>query len=161
MDTVISNEELAQNVIVHLYNSSVSGSLRSISLALGMKDTPKPKHSRLKELQDLCELVGEDRRLFYAAVAAVAEFAVYRVLDFVETYNRFDSEHNEEEYPHLSLSYMDKCPEGVSSVALSKYGSEELGQLFKKVARSDEMWSLVESNIDKLASKEAGRKGKL
>ncbi|SRR5579875_3458172 len=152
MEPIMSNEELLQNVLVHLYNSAVSGTLRSIYLTLRMQDAPKPADSRLSDLQALYELMREDQRLFYAATTAIAEFAVYRVLDFIETYNRFDSEHNEEEFPHLSLSFMNKSPEGDSSVTLSKYGSERLGQVFKRIARSNEMRSLVESIIDKLVS---------
>jgi len=147
----MSREELAQKVLIHLYNSAVLGALKSTSLVLGMRDLKKAKNPRFRDLQMLYELVGENRRLFYASAAAVAEFAVYCVLDFVETYNRFDSQNNEGEFPHLSLTYMDLSTEGIHSVLLSKYGSEDLGQLFKQVARSNEMQSLVESIIDQLA----------
>ena len=156
MENHNSREELAKKVLVHLYNSAVLGSLRSTALALGMMDAAKPKNPRLKDLRALYELVGEDRRLFYAAAAALAEFTAYSVLDFIERYNCFDSDNNEEEYPHLSLEYMDSSPEGVYSVSLSKYGSEELGQLFKQVAKSGEMLSLVESIINQLSKCERG-----
>jgi hypothetical protein len=158
MHSSISREELAQKALVHLYNSAVLGSLRSTALALGMMGATKPKNPRLKDLQVLYELVGENRRLFYAAAAALAEFAVYSVLDFIERYNCFDSENNEEEFPHLSLTYMNTSQEGVYSIALSKYDSEELGQLFKQVARSDEMQSLIESIIDQLATRDKKHK---
>ena len=75
-------------------------------------------------------------------------------LDFIETYNSFDSENNEEDYPHLCLSYMSRSSEGTRSTPLSNFGSEELGQLFKEIARSEEMRSLVASTIGRLAARQ-------
>ena len=150
-----SRKELSEKVLIHLYNSAVSGSLRSTAMVLGMKDSSRAKNPRLKDLQTLFQKVGEDRRLFYAGAAAIAEFAVYCVLDFLETYNRFDSEHNKEDVPRVSLVYTSAAPEGINSMTLSHYGSGDLGKLFKQVARSDEMRSLVESVIDQLAGQNA------
>ena len=154
-----SRKELSEKVLIHLYNSAVTGSLRSTALALGMKDSSRAKNPRFKDLQMLFQKVGEDRRPFYAGVAAIAEFAVYCVLDFLETYNRFDSEHNKEEVPRVSLVYTSAAPESVQSVTLSQYGSGDLAKLFKHVARSDEMRSLVESVIDQLARKKENGHG--
>jgi hypothetical protein len=153
MENSVARKELSRKVLIHLYNSAVLGALRSTALVMGTKDASGAKNPRLKDMHSLFERIGKDRRLFYAAAAAVAEFAVYLVLDFVETYNRFDSEDNEEDYPHVSLVYTNAAPGGTPSVTLSEYGSEELGDLFKQVARSEDMQSLVESVIDQLATR--------
>jgi hypothetical protein len=56
-----------------------------------------------QDLRALYDLAGTDRRLFYSAATALAEFTVYSVLYFVEKYSRFDSEHNKEAFPQVSL----------------------------------------------------------
>jgi hypothetical protein len=92
--------EIINNVVVHMYNSVVVGSLESTALILRMKllgETMNPRHKDLKTLYDT--LGPERRRLFYNAAVAIAEFAVFRTLDFVERYNRFESERNRNEYP--------------------------------------------------------------
>lgn len=154
MTDPVSRNELAQNVLIHLYNSAVGGALRSTAPLLGTKDAARVKNPRFRDLQELYKLSENDRRVFYAAAAALAEAAVYCALDFVETYNRFDSEHNKEPYPQVSLVYKNTGPEGLHSVTLSEYGSGDLGKLFLRIARSDEMRAHMESLIVQL-----GRKG--
>ena len=148
-----SRKELAQKVLIHLYNSAVGGALRSTAPVLRMKDTAIVKNPRFADLHALYKLSEHDRRLFYAAAAAIAEAAVYRALDFVERYHRFDSEHNKEAYPQVSLVYTNSSPEGLQSVTLSEHGTEELGTLFLKISRSAEMRALMESVIDQLAGR--------
>ncbi len=153
----MSEKELSEKVLIHLYNSAVAGSARSISMVLGLKGLPIAKNPRFKDLQSLAELSGDDRQLFFAGVIAVAEFAVYRVLDFIEMYHTFDSENNKEQFPHLSLNYTDRSSDGIRNVTLSKFDSQELGMLFKQIARSDEMRSLAESTINQLAMSKIDR----
>jgi hypothetical protein len=153
MENPVSRQELAQNVLVHLYNSTVLGSLRSTAPVLRAKDTAWMNNPRLDDLRALYKLSQDDHRLFYAAATALAEFVVYSALDFVERYHRFDSEHNKGPYPQLSLVYTSAGPEGLDSVTLSEHGSEELGKLFRKIARSDEMRALVEKTIEQLAAR--------
>ena len=86
----------------------------------------------------------EQRRLFYDAIAAISEFAVYRALDFIEHYNRFESEQNREEYPRLSLVYSRVAGE---NVLISQFGSNELGIMFRNICRADQMRSLVDATI--------------
>jgi hypothetical protein len=149
--------ELAQNVLVHLYNSAVLGSLRSTAPVLKAKDVSWMKNPRLEQLRALYRLSEDDRRLFFAAARAIAEFAVYRAIDFVERYHRFDSDQNKGPYPHLSLIYTSAGPDGLQSTTLSEHGSEELGRLFKKVALSDEMKALAEAIIDQLVANAENR----
>jgi hypothetical protein len=149
----VARRELAQKVLIHLYNSAVGGSLRSTAPLLRAKDTSLVKNPRFKDLQALYKLSENNRRLFYAAAIALAEAAVYRTLDFVEMYHRFDSEHNKELYPQLSLIYTTAGPNGLNSTTISEHGTEELGKQFLRLARSQEMRALMESIIDQLAAR--------
>ncbi len=81
MDAV-TRKELTEKVLIHLYNSAVSGSVKSTALAVGMKEAAWATNPRFEDLRALYELAGNDRRLFYSGAAAIAEFAAYRILDF-------------------------------------------------------------------------------
>lgn len=132
-----------------MYNSTVVGAMNSVGVILGMKNSPTAKNPRLGHLRAVFEALGADRRNeFYAAVVAIAEFAVYRVLDFIETYSRFDSESNEGEFPRLTLAYNSLEPDGVQTTTLSEFGSDHLGRVFKEIARDDEVRALVDSLIN-------------
>jgi hypothetical protein len=69
------------------------------------------------------------------------------VLDFIETYNRFESDDNDEDVPTLCLSYRRRSQDGVETTALSTFGTERLGQLFKQVSQQDNVKALVDSAI--------------
>ena len=147
----ISANALTQNILMHLYNSAVIGSMDSIGLIIGMSSN-NPKNPRFQDLRAVFDELGEDKRkLFYEGVAAVAEFVVYRSLYFVETYNRFDAEENPTPYPHLSLIYSDKTDDDIDSVEISEYGIQKLGEVFKTIARSDEVRQLVQEAINRNA----------
>ena len=151
-----NNEQLVSNVLVHLYHSAVIGVLRSIRLVLGMNlpnEAMNPRHKDLKAVYDA--LGSEQRRLFYDAVAAISEFAVYRALDFIEHYNRFESEENRNEYPRLSLVYSRVVGEDVVQQLISQFGSDELGKMFKHVARDDEMRLLVDETIKSIIDRQS------
>lgn len=144
-------DELTRKVLSHLYDSAVVGSISSISLILGMKAKGVTMNPRFQDLRALFDELGEEkRRLFYEGVIAISEFAVFSFLDFVEMYSRFDSEENDGPYPHLSLIYREASSEDAGR-EISEFGSKNLGQLFKKIARLDEMRALVEEAIDRKA----------
>ena len=154
MDDQSKTAEIARKALLHIYNSTVVGSINSIAMIVGIKDVNSLKNPRFGDLRAAYEALGkEGRREFYGAIAAIAEFAVYSVLDFVETYSRFDSEENEEEYPRLTLTYDTVELEGVQATTLSEFGSENLGRLFKEIARNDEVRALVDSVIDQQAQR--------
>lgn len=140
-----------EKVLIHLYNSTVVGSLNSISIALRMKSVGPPKNPRFKDLQEACDLLGpEHRRLFYNAVAAIAEFAVYRTFDFVEQYSRFDSEANTDEFPRVEMVYADRVDGEIVRLPISGFGCEELGKKWKEIARREDIKQLVESALKRV-----------
>ncbi len=146
-----TSKAVRQKVLLHLYNSAVVGSLNSISLILRMKLVAQPVNSRYKDLQDTYDTLGpERRRLFYDAVASVAEFAVYRTLDFVVQYSRFDSESNTSEFPRVEVNYADFVDGQPCQVPISKFGTEELGNEWKEIARREDIRQLVEAAIKKV-----------
>ncbi len=117
-------EQIAQKVLLHLYNSTVRGSIDSIGMIIGMAKVGSARNPRFKDLRAIYDSLGADgRKTFYAAVVAIAEFAVYRTLDFVENYYQFDSEDNKEKLPNLSLVYNDRAGDGVTTTTLSDFGS--------------------------------------
>src|SRR5437879_3035699 len=137
-----SDDELAKKVLLHLYTSIVVGTLKSTAGILRMKLANHTMNPRYKDLRALYDSLGESgRRLFYDSVAAIAEFSVFSTLDFVETYNRFDSEdkRNDDEYPRLDFVYSDATGERVAHYTLSKFGSVQLGMLFKQIARAEDL----------------------
>ena len=143
-------DETVNRVLLHLYNSVVVGSINSVALMLRIATAapaapPNPRREDLKQLYDL--LGPEGRELFYGAVTSVAEFAVYRVLDFVEQYSDFDSQDNDSDFPRLSLVYTELVNGNEHPLVLSNFGTENLGQRFKKIARNNEVQELVESAI--------------
>jgi hypothetical protein len=145
-------ESVSQKILTHLHRRTVVGSINSIALILGMRESNAAMNPRFKDLKAIYEQLGEERRgLFYAAVAAITEFAVYGTLDFIETYNRFDSEDNDEALPSLALVYRSSSPEGIETTAITEFGSENLGQRFRQIARQDNAKALVESAIKKVA----------
>src|SRR5262249_45791203 len=97
-----------------------------------------PRHRDLKQIYDA--LAPESRRMFFESAAAIAEFSVYGVLDFIEQYNRFESVTNDKAFPHLTVVYEDSAED---KSILSRFGSEELGMLFKQIARLGEVRDLV------------------
>src|SRR4051812_30941314 len=100
MSDPTASRELQRKVLTPLYTNAVVGALNSTAMALGMASSVKSKNPRYADLRHLFDTCGPDnRRQFYAAVASIVEFAAYCVLDFVEGYNRFDSGHNDHEYP--------------------------------------------------------------
>ncbi len=149
-----SSKEVEQKVLVHLYNSVVVGSISSMALMprvgnpAAMATTGNPRREDLKELYDL--LGSENRDLFYRAAASIVEFAVYCVLDFLERYNRFDSQRNESNFPRLSLVYIDVADGKEDHLELSTFGSKKLGTAFKSIARNDETRRLIESAINQI-----------
>jgi hypothetical protein len=153
MDSRPAPEELLQKVLTHMHARVVTGSLNCTAMSLRMKDTSWFKDPRYPDLRKVADLLGADgRRDFFAAVAAIAEFALYGALDFIEMYNRFDAERNKETHPSLSLAYLEATAEGVHSWTLSRFGSEEMGRIDKRIARSDEMRAAVDRIIDQLAT---------
>jgi len=151
MDESMTTDATVQKVLVHLYNSAVVGSLNSISLILRTKSFGQRMNPRQKELQKAYEALGpEHRQLFFSAVASIAEFAVYRALDFFEQYNRFDSEANINEFPRVELVYADVADGTVCQLPISSFGTEKLGKKWKEIARSDDIQQLVESAISKV-----------
>ena len=79
-----NNEQLVSNVLVHLYHSAVIGAVRSIRLILGTQQPNEAMNPRYKDLKAVYDALGsEQRRLFYDAVAAISEFAVFSALDFI------------------------------------------------------------------------------
>jgi|GEM_PF-4794772 hypothetical protein len=54
-----------------------------------------------------------------------------------------------------ALVYTNATPDGLQSITLSEHSTEDLGKLFQRIARSDEMRSLVEKVIDQLAGQNA------
>jgi hypothetical protein len=151
MEESMTPDAAAKKVLVHLYNSAVVGSLSSISLILRMKPAGQPMNPRHKDLKEIYDSLGsEHRRLFFNAVTAIAEFSVYRTLDFVEQYNRFDAEANTSEFPRLELVYTDITEGKVRQLPISNFGSEELGKEWKETARRPDIRQLVESVINNL-----------
>jgi hypothetical protein len=148
MENPATKAEVISNVLIHLHHSVVVGTLDSIAIILRMKllnETMNPRHKDLRELYDT--LGSEGRRLFYDAVAAIAEFAVYGTLDFIERYNRFESEENRNEYPSLSLLYNHVVGKDMIQQMISQFGSDELGKSFKRIARNDQIRVLVDATI--------------
>ncbi len=93
MQTDAKKDQLLSNVLIHLYHSEVVGALGSIATLLRMKLPNDPMNPRYKDLKGLYDALGpERRRLFYDSVVGIAEFAIYGTLDFIEHYNRFESE---------------------------------------------------------------------
>lgn len=145
-------QEIARKVLLHLYNSAVPGTLRSISMALQIaRSSRSAKHDSTDDLHALSELASADARVFYSSAAAIAEFAVYCVLDFIETYNRFDCPDNESPFPHLGLTY-EMTDDESEQMTLSAFGSGKLGQLFKQLARSSEFRSLRDQTVSELTT---------
>lgn len=89
--------------------------------------------------------------MFYAAVIAIAECAVFGTINFIETYNRFESQDNEDDIPSLSLLFRTSSADGVNEIRLTEFGADHLSMLFKEIARSDEIKALVDSAIEHLA----------
>lgn len=150
-----SKDQLASDVLLHLYYGVVIGTLNSVALVLRMKlpddlssDRINPRHKDLKELHDF--LGPQQQLLFYNAIAAISELTVFRVLDFVGHYNRFESEHNSNEFPRLSLVYNRLVDDQVVEDVISQFGSNDLGRLFKRVGRNHEVKSLVDATITQL-----------
>jgi hypothetical protein len=75
---------------------------------------------------------------------------VFSALDFVERYNRFDSETNSSDFPRLSLFYDDSVNGMETNLKVSEFGSKRLGNEFKNVARNSEIRRLVESAINQI-----------
>ena len=69
------------------------------------------------------------------------------MLDFVEQYNRFESEKNQNEYHRLSLVYENISGKDITQQMISHFGSGELGKLFKIIARDDGIRKLVDNKI--------------
>jgi len=142
------SDEVARNALLHLYNSAVVGAVGSIALILRMKAAAPSMNPRYRDLQELYEQLGDEgRELFYKAVVSISEFAVYRTLDFIEQYNRFDAEHNSSDVPRLSLNYNTVIDGKPIQVPISTFGSEALGQTFKDIARLSDVRTLVDATI--------------
>jgi hypothetical protein len=153
MHVDIRSDEVARNALLHLYNSVIVGAVGSIALIVRMKAAAPSMNPRLKDLQELYGLLGDEgRELFYKAVVSVSEFAVYGTLDFVEQYNRFDAEHNSGDVPRLSLIYNTAIDGKPIQVPISTYGSEELGKTFKGIARLSDVRALVDATLKKVLS---------
>jgi hypothetical protein len=149
MDGNTTADALIEKVLIHLYNSVVVGSINSSSLILRMQPTSQTMNPRHKDLQELYSFLGpERRRLFYDAVAAMAEFTVYRALYFVEQYNRFDSETNSNEFPRVDVVYTSIIDSKLCQLPISKFGTEELGTEWKMISRRDDIRQLVQSAIN-------------
>jgi hypothetical protein len=148
---------VVQKVLMHMYNSVVVGSLNSIAIVLRMKMAPEAMNPRHKDLKELYDILGPNgRRLFYNATASIVEFALYRTLDFVEQYNRFDSDTNEHEFPRISLVYTDAVNGKEDQSTISTFGSQELGRAFKRTARREEVKQLVEAAISDILGSPSG-----
>lgn len=121
----------------------------------------EPRNPKLQDLLALHNVVGEDReRIFYAGVASIAEFTVYKMLEFIETYNQFDTEDNASDHPRLELVYSATTAGGIKQVTLSEFVSDylpgpcvgRLGKLFKDIARDKSICEMLKSAIDATVS---------
>src|SRR5262249_1185873 len=119
--------------------------VNSTAMMLRTKRVNEAMNPRYADLRDLYERLGADgRELFFKLIATIAEFAVFSALDFVEHYNRFESETNDDNFPRLDFVYH---PNEREEQAISKFGSGDLGILFKGIARRNELRDLVDAAI--------------
>lgn len=148
MAETIQNEALVKKVLLHMYNSIVVGSINSIAILLRMKTVPVTMNPRHKDLKDLYDLLGQQgRRLFFNAMVSMVEFSLFNTLDFVEQYNRFDSETNNNEFPRVSLVYTDLVNGKEEQSIISCYSSQNLGQELKRTARREDIRQLIHTTI--------------
>lgn len=71
MDKKVDEDQVASNVLLHLYYSVVIGTLNSVAIALRMSlpdESMNPRHKDLKRLYDA--LAPEQGRLFYDGITA-------------------------------------------------------------------------------------------
>ena len=157
MEENTSVDEVERKVLIHLYNSVVVGSINSIALMPRVRHPPATAataNPRREDFKELYDLLGPNRQdLFYRAAASIVEFAVYCVFDFVERYNRFDSQENCSEFPRLSLVYNDIVNGKEDHLELTTFGSQKLGMAFKGIARNDQTRRLVESAINQIVKR--------
>lgn len=157
MNDTNEREAITEKSLLHLYNSAVIGSVRSSAMIISMNTSAKSMASRYRDLLGVYDLVGPDKReLFYSAIASIAEFAVYRTLDFVEQYNSFDDENNVEKYPHLELAYVKGPRETIDPIWLSTFGTEDLGDTWKRIVRREDTEQLLRTAVQSVSEKGTG-----
>ncbi|QVL30270.1 hypothetical protein KIH39_15935 [Telmatocola sphagniphila] len=125
---------------------------------LNLGDSRNPRYNDLKKLlQNLNKFDPEDKSLLISGLVAVAEYSCYATAGFVEHYNSFESDNNNDLYPSLVLSYKYEKDGVISSEDVASYqdgfsdGSFE--SAFMKVASSPQMKDLVQSKLVEILAK--------